>query len=408
MRLALLTCVAILFSGLTQPSNDSPRFAADLEFLRQHTTIVVLGRSADGPRIVVSPDYQGRVLTSTTGGSDAPSFGWLGRAAIGSRQRQPHMNVFGGEDRFWLGPEGGQFALYFTAGNPYDFDHWQVPEAFDWGGWPIASQTETDVRFHRPMTLVNYSGTPLAIDVERTVHLLSAEEIAKQLGTTPGNGVRAVAFESSNTVTNTGTKPWLKASGLVSIWILGQFNPTPQTTIALPVTPGPEATLGPVVNDAYFGKVPADRLVVKGSVVLFRADGQYRSKIGLPPARARSVAGSYDAGAHVLTIVQSSRPSNATDYVNSMWEMQKEPFKGDVINSYNDGPPAPGKPPLGPFYELETSSPALSLSPGAHYTHIHRTFHFVGPEPELDRIAHASLGISLADLAGTFATPPRK
>ena len=158
------------------------------------------------------------------------------------------------------------------------------------------------------MTLVNYSGTPLAIDVERTVHLLSAEEIAKQLGTTPGNGVRAVAFESSNTVTNTGTKPWLKASGLVSIWILGQFNPTPQTTIALPVTPGPEATLGPVVNDAYFGKVPADRLVVKGSVVLFRADGQYRSKIGLPPARARSVAGSYDAGAHVLTIVQVLTP----------------------------------------------------------------------------------------------------
>ena len=46
-----------------------------------------------------------------------------------------------------------------------------------------------------------------------------------------------------------------------------------------------------------------------------------------------------------------------------MWEMQREPFKGDVINSYNDGPPAPGKPPLGPFYELETSSPALSLRP---------------------------------------------
>ena len=48
-----------------------------------------------------------------------------------------------------------------------------------------------------------------------------------------------------------------------------------------------------------------------------------------------------------------------------MWEMQREPFKGDVINSYNDGPPAPGKPPLGPFYELETSSPALSLSPAS-------------------------------------------
>ena len=39
------------------------------------------------------------------------------------------MNVFGGEDRFWLGPEGGQFALYFKPGDPFDLDHWQVPEA---------------------------------------------------------------------------------------------------------------------------------------------------------------------------------------------------------------------------------------------------------------------------------------
>lgn len=408
MRLALLTSVIVVLGGLLQSPTDSPRFASDLAFLRQHTKVVVLGRGTDGAQIVVAPDYQGRVLTSTTGGADAPSFGWLGRAAIGSGQRQPHMNVFGGEDRFWLGPEGGQFALYFKARDPFDFDHWQVPAAFDWGAWPVASQTATDIRFHTQMTLVNYSGTQMTIDVDRSVRLLSDQEIAKQLGSAPGHGVRQVAFESSNTVTNAGTKPWVKESGLVSIWILGQFNPTPRTTIALPVTAGPEATLGPFVNDAYFGKVPPDRLVVKGSVVLLRADGQYRSKIGLPPARARSVAGSYDAAAHVLTIVQYSRPMDATSYVNSMWEMQKEPYKGDVINSYNDGPPAPGKPPLGPFYELETSSPALSLQPRGHYTHVHRTFHFMGPEPELDRIARTTLGIGLADLAATFAAPAAK
>ena len=85
-----------------------------------------------------------------------------------------------------------------------------------------------------------------------------------------------------------------------------------------------------------------------------------------------------------------------------MWEIQREPYKGDVVNSYNDGPAAPGKPPLGPFYELETSSPALSLGPGQHYTHVHRTFHFVGPEAELDRIARATLKVGVADLAGAF------
>ena len=45
------------------------------------------------------------------------------------------MNVFGGEDRFWLGPEGGQYALYFKPGDPFDLDHWQVPDAFDWDKW---------------------------------------------------------------------------------------------------------------------------------------------------------------------------------------------------------------------------------------------------------------------------------
>jgi hypothetical protein len=403
MRLVAVAC-AILLCGLTarsQPADSSPRFASDLAFIRQHTTAIVLG-DPSGAQVVVAPAYQGRVLTSTTGGDDAPSFGWIGRAAVESGKRAPHMNVFGGEDRFWLGPEGGQFALYFKRGDPFDFDHWQTPEPFDWGGWTIASRSPTVIRFHKPMALANYAGTKLSIDVDRTVRLLTSKEIAADLGTSPGNGVRAVAFESSNTVTNSGTAAWTRDTGLVSIWILGQFNPTPRTTIALPIVSGPESTRGPLVNDAYFGKVPADRLTVKGSVVLFRADGQYRSKIGLPPSRARSIAGSYDAAAHVLTLVQYSRPADATSYVNSMWEIQKEPFKGDVVNSYNDGPPAPGQPPLGPFYELETSSPALDLAPGAKHTHVHRTFHFVGPDAELDRLARATLTIGLADLAGTF------
>ena len=43
--------------------------------------------------------------------------------------------------------------------------------------------------------------------------------------------------------------------------------------------------------------------------------------------------------------------------------MQKEPYKGDVINSYNDGPLADGTQ-MGPFYEVESSSPALALKKG--------------------------------------------
>jgi hypothetical protein len=376
-------------------------FASDLRFLQQHTKVVVLG-SAPGAQVVVAPEYQGRVMTSTTGGADAVGFGWIGRAAIESGRRQPHMNVFGGEDRFWLGPEGGQYALYFPPGAKFELPQWQVPEWFDWGAWDVSGTSATAVSFRKHMTLTNYAGARLEADVDRRVRLVNGDDIVKHLGLTPSKDVHVVAFESFNTITNAGRAAWRHESGLISIWILGQFNPSPATTIVIPFEPGPESSLGAVVNDAYFGKVPPDRLVVGKSAIFFKGDGQYRSKIGLSPSRAPSVAGSYDPSSHALTLVQYTRPPDAREYVNSMWEIQRDPYKGDVINSYNDGPPAPGQPPLGPFYEIESSSPALALGPGERYTHVHRTFHLVGPEKELDAIAKAVLNVSLADITNAL------
>jgi hypothetical protein len=402
--LGVLCCVLPGCGGAPQvaPPPGTSQFESDLTFLRQNTDVVVLSDASGLAQVAVAPEYQGRVMTSTTGGTDAPSFGWIGRAAIASRQKQPHINVFGGEDRFWLGPEGGQFSLYFKQGDPFDLDHWQVPEAIDWGKWDVDNRSANAVRFRKHISLSNFTGTPFEMEVDRTIRLLTADDFTAYLGEPLGSGVRMVAFESSNTVKNVGRDAWLPKSGLVSVWILGMFTPSPETTIAIPFAAGSESTHGPIVNDAYFGKVPGDRLRVSESVVFFRGDGQHRSKIGLSPLRARSVAGSYDGKRRVLTLVQFTRPSDAGAYVNSMWEIQRDPFKGDVINSYNDGPPAPGKPPLGPFYELETSSPALGLSPAQQHTHVHRTFHLVGPEADLDRIAGATLGVGLAELTSAF------
>jgi hypothetical protein len=385
-----------------EPPAQNGAFDADIGFLREHTSIIVLKDPNGAAQVAVAPEYQGRVMTSTAGGNAAESFGWIGRAAIAARQRQPHINVFGGEDRFWLGPEGGQYSLYFKPGDPFDLEHWQVPEPFDWGAWTVSEQSAVSVRLGRHMALENYSRTPIELDVDRTVRLLGSADIVKHLGDPLGAGVRAVAFESSNIVTNTGREPWKPDSGLVSVWILGMFKPSADTTIVIPFVPGPEPALGPIVNDKYFGKVPDDRLVVKDSAIFFRGDGQYRSKIGVPPSRALSVAGSYDSAGRVLTLVQYTRPPGATAYVNSMWEIQRNPYEGDTINSYNDGPPAPGQPPLGPFYELETSSPALGLAPGERYTHVHRTIHLVGPEPELGRIARITLKVGLAEIASAL------
>jgi hypothetical protein len=401
---SIVFAAAVLALSASRSASRAPQpstFAADLAFLKQHTQVLVLSNTA-GAQVVVAPEYQGRVMTSTAGGADAAGFGWIGRDAVGSGTRQPHMNVFGGEDRFWLGPEGGQYALYFKPGDPFDLDHWQTPEPFDWGAWPVSKQSTASATFTKHMDLVNHSGTRFSIDVARTVRILGAADAVGYLHVTPG-AVRMAAFESENTVTNSGTRAWDPSSGLVSIWILGQFTPTPSTTIAIPFVAGAETALGPIVNDAYFGKVPPERLQIKNGVIRFRGDGQHRSKIGLTPQRATGIAGSYDAATHVLTIVQFTRsPVGARDYVNSMWETQKEPYRGDALNSYNDGPLASGKPGLGPFYELESSSPALKLRPGERHTHVHRTFHFQGAEATLDPIARATLHVGLADLAATF------
>ena len=61
-----------------------------------------------------------------------------------------------------------------------------------------------------------------------------------------------------------------------------------------------------------------------------------------------------------FTALAFTLPPAPHGYVNSKWEIQQQPYAGDVANSYNDGPPAPGAKPLGPFYELESSSPAAA------------------------------------------------
>lgn len=127
-----------------------------------------------------------------------------------------------------------------------------------------------------------------------------------------------------------------------------------------------------------------------------------RTKIGLSPRRAKGVIGSCDPARRLLPIAHFNQPAGVTQYVNSMWEMQTDPYGGDAINSDNDGPLGPGKPPLGPFYELETSSPAAERRPGEKLTHRHRTLHFRGDAEKLDRIARPVLGATTAEIAAAL------
>ena len=403
---ALAAFLALGQAGCRAPGLGRPAaatFADDVAFLKTHSDVIVLSDKSGRGRVAVVPLYQGRVMTSSAAGPDGLSFGWINRSLIASGKQLPQFNPLGGEERFWLGPEGGQFSIYFPKGasDKFEFKDWQVPEPIDWGAWEMTEKTPSSARFRKAFALTNFSGTRLDVAAERTVRVLEPAQVKERFGVELPPGLSAVAYESENTIRNAGDKPWTRQTGALSIWILCMYNPSPATTVVIPYVEGPEEKLGPIVNDTYFGKVPPDRLRARGGVIFFKCDGRQRGKIGLTPTRAKPIMGSYDAANNVLTLATYTKPAGAMDYVNSMWEIQKEPFRGDVVNSYNDGP-TPAGPPLGPFYELESSSPAAFLKPGESLRHVHRTLHIQGAEADLDGIARAALGVGLADIKAAF------
>ncbi len=374
---------------------EYPTYSQDREFLGKHTDLIELSDTA-GAAILIAPSYQGRVMTSTFNGDTGNSFGWLNRNFIASEKEDPKFNNYGGEDRFWIGPEAGQYGLWFKPGDLFTLNDFKTPAGFGSGAFSVNSRFATQVSLHRDFAVRNYSSVTFDCRVERTIKLVDQTEVGAALAIPVPNKLRLVGFESVNRLTNVGSRIWDRSNGLVCIWILGMFNPLPRGKVIMPFVPGDPADLGTDVSE-YFGAIPSDRLDKKQKYALFTCDGQMRTKIGVSPKRARNVLGSWDPEGQVLTIISYNLPNTAADlpYVNSQWRIQENPFGGDTINSYNDGVDPVTGILLGPFYELETSSCGAALKPNESITHVHRTFHFTGDFDDLDILSQQVLGAEL-------------
>ena len=367
-------------------------FEKDLDFLQKYDNVIVL--SNGNTRVVVSPKYQAKVFTSTPG--DGSSYGWINYKAFDAAP-DPHMNAYGGENRIWLGPEGGPFSLFFPKGFVMGFANWKIPAAFDTEPWELVSATDTMAVLKKDMKLVNYSGTELSLTVNRKIQVLDKPGIEQWLGTNYSDDVEAVGYFTENSVANTGEREWTDSSGMPCIWILDMFPPSPNTTIIIPFQ---KDSVGKPANTNYFGEIPPDRIKYADSILFFKADGKLRSKLGIPPGSAKNIAGSYDADNKTLTITLFDISPTAR-YLNQEWDTKKPPFIGDAVNAYNDGPLEDGRQ-LGPFYELESVSPAAFLAPGQSLTHRHSVFHFSGDEKAIDPICRETLGVSLQQIKNIF------
>ena len=371
-------------------SHENPlgQFGYDLHFVGRYDKDMVVLESGQS-KLIVSPKFQGKVFSSTAAGDSGSSFGWVHYEAF-SHPLDPHMNAYGGEDRLWLGPEGGRFSLFFPPGAKMEFANWKTPAPFDSEPWDVVSHTDMSIDLRKDMQLVNYAGTHLSLSIDRQITILDRGAIDSLLGLSADTDVAAVGYRTVNTLTNTGDQPWTATTGMPCLWLLDMFPPSSKTTIIIPYETGDGSK--PATTD-YFGEIPADRLHFADEVLRFTADGKSRGKLGIHPLRARPIAGSYDAVHLVLTIILFDTDPKAR-YLNQEWNTSKPPFSGDAVNAYNDGPLAEGTQ-MGPFYELESVSPAAFLAPGGSQVHHHSVFHFIGTTAGLDTVCRKALGVGL-------------
>jgi hypothetical protein len=403
----LLLLPALAFCACTQPvknltgSADSVQnlrndFGKDLAFLQKHDSVLVL-KSADGKaQIIVSPKYQAKVFTSTATGINGKSFGWINYKTFDAKP-DIHMNAYGGEDRLWLGPEGGKFSLFFTPGSIMNFDNWRTPPAIDNEGWTLVKADNTSASMSKTTELLNYANTTLKIKLNRSVSILTINQIRGMLKSDIGDKVSSVGFATVNIITNNGDKAWDKTSGAPCLWNLDMFSPSPKMVIVIPYH---SHAAGRIATTNYFGEIPLTRIRYDDGTLFFKADGKSRGKLGVTAQRARNMAGSYDPESNVLTVALYDLNAGMT-YLNQEWKTDTDPFTGDAVNAYNDGMlPTGGQ--MGPFYEIESVSPAAFLQPGKSLTHNHAVFHFTGDKAQLNDIAMKTLGVPLKDIESVF------
>jgi hypothetical protein len=59
---------------------------------------------------------------------------------------------------------------------------------------------------------------------------------------------------------------------------------------------------------------------------------------------------------------------------------------------------------MGPFYEIETSSPAAALDPGESLTHTQRVAHIQGDKAGLAKIVDLLFDLDLDEIAAKFSS----
>jgi hypothetical protein len=253
---ALMAVAVVLAAGgipaangqpAAMPFDGSATFGQDVAFLSAYTYIYLLEDLNTHAKVAVAPAWQGRVMTSTTGGDDGTSFGWIHYgsvaaahlpAATGRGAIRP-VPVLGGEERVWLGPEGGQFGLFFPPPPAqYNYANWRIPALLDTQSWEVIAGDGTTLEMRGDAVLVNRSGVPMQVGISRELRLMDRPTMSQVLGSEVPQSLPCVGYWSRQILTNLGDAAWIPERGMISIWMLGMFKPGPDVIMVMPFKPG--------------------------------------------------------------------------------------------------------------------------------------------------------------------------
>ncbi len=81
-----------------------------------------------------------------------------------------------------------------------------VPPVLDTEAFDIKSYNNSSIRFVKDTRLTNASGTTFDMNIDRTVSLMDAGEVAADFNIQLTNDMKIVAYKSENKITNTGAQ----------------------------------------------------------------------------------------------------------------------------------------------------------------------------------------------------------
>ena len=407
LAMFLAGCGLIKESSLRNDDAKLWSFGQELSFFSKYGVQTVLLEEGDSI-IAVSPEWQARVMTSTFDGVEGGSLGWINRELIVSARKDAasaplSTEQIGGEDRFWIGPEGGDLSIFFDDPSKMTVEHWRAPKALSSEPWNFVGKNKTQAKFEKEAEFRNVKGKSIRVKAEREISLINKTQASEILGIEIPESVKLVAFQSFNKLTNTGNVPWSPDNGMANISVQSCFNANRKVKVFMPYRQGDSSKLGNIVRDNFYQPTLSgdSRLLIESEYIRFIADGRNLSGIGVPPKRSEGIIISFDAENVILTVILYIKPSGDRSYLSSGWRRGASTFDGDAISLFNNGPLSTTSAPANPYYEVSTYSPALALESGKSQFHIQRVFHFGGSEYDLGLIAYKLTGISIGQLRGT-------